>query len=942
MAGGIGSPVSAAVATQMGKRQAAVSKTQGKTNDELLYFNGKTAWVRLSSGVNTITPAEQERFRVQEGRVDINGDNKDAGYNILQGGVLHPNRGLRQGINTSGYYDESSAYNNRKQGTGIRPMPGITSMTVKSKNTLGTLREAEVKFTCWTLEDFELMEKLYLRPGFTMLLEWGHSMYLDNSGTLIKTIETVPNGFFAKGVSMASILKSITEIRTKSCYNYEGMIGYCKNFSWNYMPNGGYDCTVSIISTGEILESLALRFDPQLRIATSEFEEADSETGKEERKSVLHFFISKMDEVKLVQFTKLSFSEKSPTLGGVLQDFGAYYSPVEIERWFWDKDQPMTWFPLRTLLDVFNTSVSLIDGTKAVGSLDRAYAKFNIDYSKSSAFLSSEEHFSVDPTVCVIPNKDSNGYGVVTVIHDTLRALPDGSTYDDVLNILVTTAYVKSVLDQALDADGKLNKSMSDILETLLEGINSALGGINDLGTMYDEEDNGGTWYIVDRNNTPADTIAQMPTFTLAGLGSVFTDVSISSKISNEIGSQIAIAAQGTTQNYSENVENILKWNSGVIDRLRVTKDTSDKNKDGVQAVEDDRAEREAKWIDTLKTFFEDFNGSGYDEEDMKTAKTMHAEWTLENVVKKHRTQQSKPLPGIVPVELSFKTDGIGGFKIMEAFKIATGILPSKYQERFCYLITGLEHSIDTNNRWETSVTTQFFPIDTPSAAEVTAANAKGTKPAGSGGGGTNNKKETENSGGSGDSSAKTGGKVTGAVRPISQMKPFTQQVLKQEKGLVLVREAATARRTIGSLYYNQKLIAVTVEDAIRAKKIYKQTAIPDTVSLKKVPYNMTLGPTGNKFIQKITVNFGDGKGNVAPRVGTDKSGVNLDGPGNLDFAGIRIHHGSSENSSAGCLIVSSTRNTDGTIKTDAAKAIEVVKIVKNNNLKTIYVVNDF
>lgn len=940
MAGGIGSPVSAAVATQMEKRQAVVSKTQGKTNDDLLYLNGKTAFVRLSSSVNTITPAEQERFRIQEGRLDIKGDNTDAGYNVLQGGVLHPNRGLREGINTSGYYDESAAYNNRKEGTGIRPMPGITSMTVKSKNSLGTLREAEVKFTCWTLEDFELMEKLYLRPGFTMLLEWGHSMYIDNTGTLITTIETVPNGFFANGVTMSSILNSIADIRTKSCYNYEGMIGSCKNFSWTYLPNGGYECSVSIISTGEILESLALRFDPQLRLDPAEFEEADSETGKEERKSVLHFFISKMDEVKLVQFTNFSFTQKSPTLGARLQNFGAYYSTVEIERWFWDKDQPMTWFPLRTLLDVFNTSVTLIDGTKAENTSDRAYAKFNIDYSKSSAFLSSEEHFSVDPTVCVIQNKDSNGYGVVTVIHDTLHTLPDGSTYDDVLNILVTTAYVKSVLDQALDADGKLNKSMSDILETLLEGINSALGGINDLGTMYDEEDNGGTWYIIDRNNTPAEKIAQMPTFTLAGLGSVFTDISISSKISNEIGSQIAIAAQGTTQNYSENVENILKWNSGVIDRVKVTKDTSDKNKDGVQAVEDDRAKREEKWIDTLKTFFEDFNGSGYDEEDMKTAKTMHAEWTLENVVKKHRTQQSKPLPGIVPVELSFKTDGIGGFKIMEAFKIASGILPSKYQDRFCYLITGLEHSIDINNRWETSITTQFFPIDTPSAAEVEAAGKKGTPPSGGGGGGGGGGNGGE--GGSGGSGAETGGVVSGDVRPISKMKPFTQEVLKQHKGLVLVREAATVRRTIGSLYYNQKLIAVTVEDAIRAKKVKRETAIPDTLSLKKVPYNMPLGTTGNKSIQKIAVNFGDGKGKVAPRIGTDKSGVNVDGPGNLDFAGIRIHAGKSEGWSEGCLIVSSTRNKDGTIALDYAKATEVVKLIKSNNLKTIYVVNDF
>jgi hypothetical protein len=936
MAGGIGSPVSAAVATQIEKRQAVVSKTNGRTNQDLLYLNSKTGWVKLSSGVNTITQAESDQLRIQKGRQDIKGDSTDASYNILQGGVLHPNRGLREGIDLSGYYNEAAAYNNRKDSTGIRPMPGITSMNVKSKNTYGTLREADVKFVCWTLEDFELMEKLYLRPGFSMLLEWGHSLYIDNSGTLIKNIETIPEDFFSNGVSMAGVLKGISDLRINSNYNYEGMVGYCKNFSWDYLSNGGYECSVSIISTGEILESLALRFDPQLRIDKNDFEDAESETGKEERKSVLHFFVSKIDSIKTSKITKQDLSAKSPSLTEKLQDFTAYYSAVEIEKWFWDKDQPITWVSLRTVLDVFNTSVSLLDGTKADNSPDRTYAKFNIDYTKSSKFLTSDEHFSVDPVVCVLPQKDRNEYAVVTAVHDNTGTLPESSTPDDVLNIYITTGFLKAKLDEALDADGKLGKSMSDIMETVLEGINTALGGINDLGLSFDEEDQGGTWYIVDRNNTPAETIAAMPIFTLAGIGSVFTDIGISSKISNEIGSNIAIAAQGTTQNYSENVENILRWNPGVVDRLRTTKDTSNKVKDGIQAVEDDRVERQEKWLDTLKTFFEDFNGSGYDEDDMQTAKTMHAEWTVENVVKKNRTQKKQPLPGIVPVELTFKTDGIGGFKIGEAFRIASGILPSKYQDKFGYIITGLEHSIGTNQRWETSVTTQFFVIETPSAGEVAAASVVGTgAQTGQTGGG-------DAGGGAGDNTATTGGVVSGDVRPISKMKPFTQQVLREHKGLVLVREAAVPRRTIGALYYNQKLIAVTVEDAIRKFKIPKETAVPDTLSLGKVPYNMTLGTTGNNWIQKITVDFGDGKGKVAPRVGTDKSAVNINGPGNLDFAGVRIHHGSSEKSSEGCLIVSSTRNKDGSVKTDAAKAQEVVKLVKNNNIKTVYIVNDF
>jgi hypothetical protein len=53
------------------------------------------------------------------------------------------------------------------------------------------------------------------------------------------------------------------------------------------------------------------------------------------------------------------------------------------------------------------------------------------------------------------------------------------------------------------------------------------------------------------------------PELKLAGIDSVFTDVSINSSITSNISSQISIAAQGSTQNSSENVENILRWNPG-------------------------------------------------------------------------------------------------------------------------------------------------------------------------------------------------------------------------------------------------------------------------------------------------------------------------------------------------------------------------------------------
>lgn len=775
MAGGIGSAISGKVVNQLDLRKSVIGKTSNKTREDLLYTTSKTGWVKLSSSVNTLSDEEDARLATGVGRMSINGSSILAGYNILMGGLLDPNRNLRAGIDTTGKYNPGAAYNTDLNSTGLRPMPGITGMSVKSKNTYGTLREAEVKFTCWTLEDFEKMEKLYLRPGFSMLLEWGHSLYLDETGKLQTTIETVPNGFFSNGVNMAGILENIQELREKSSFNYEGMIGYCKNFSWNYTSNGGYECSVSIISTGEILESLQIHFDPKKRIPVDEMDDPDSTEGKVQKKSIYHYFIQKLQKIDNNPFTKSDLANEAKTFAQPLQDFTGYYYEAQMDdHWMWDEDIDLHWVPLRTVFDIFNKHISMIDLSKKPGSPDYTYITINTDFADpitgeyvSSKYLTSDGHFSIDPMVCVLPKTatvsttgiswiksaaaTSMTGGLIPVlipsidpheikvnaIHDNLAPFGVTSPYDqpdDVLNILLSMPFLKAKLDEALDVDGKRNKSVLDIFKAVLEGINTALGGINDLDFAYDDDLN--RYYLIDRNATPQ-TSAGYPTLSLAGIDSIFTEVSISSKISNEMASQISVAAQGSTMNYSDNVDNIRKWNPKIIDRMRVTKDTSDKptpeTEEEAEARQDEK-DRVNDWIEDVVYFYTRFNGGsfdflfneGFDKEDLEAAKTMHAEWTNNNVAIAYREAHEQGAPGLVPVELTFKTDGIGGLKIGEAFKIRGGILPTTYQDKFGYIITGLEHSVDGKGRWETSVTTQFYLLEQGNGGAAGAAGATG------------------------------------------------------------------------------------------------------------------------------------------------------------------------------------------------------------------------
>jgi len=196
--------------------------------------------------------------------VDVNGDKGAlASKNILQGGTLN-NGKLRSGIGSA-----NEAYSTRTPGgtadnrLGIRLMPGITSIDVKSKSAYGSLREVVVNFNCWDIRQLEDLELLYMRPGYTVLVEWGWLPYLDNSGGLKNNIDFTTNDIINKTPTKEDLFKSIYKEAVKTYNgNYDAMFGYVKNYSWSARADGGYDCTTTIISVGEVLESLKVNYAP--------------------------------------------------------------------------------------------------------------------------------------------------------------------------------------------------------------------------------------------------------------------------------------------------------------------------------------------------------------------------------------------------------------------------------------------------------------------------------------------------------------------------------------------------------------------------------------------------------------------------------------------------------------------------------------------------------
>jgi N-acetyl-anhydromuramyl-L-alanine amidase AmpD len=223
-------------------RQEAMTE---RTPDIIQYLNSRNSYIRMTSSVNV------------GGSADL------AKKNVLLGGTL--NRTLFGGLK-SGVGKTNEAYSTRTPGDtadhrlGIRLMPGIVSMDIKSKSAYGSLREAVVNFQCWDIQQLEELELLYMRPGYTVLVEWGWLPYLDNNKKIVTT-PPIPYDILLKGITDRRVIfKQLYDKSTTSGGNYDAMFGYIKNYQWSARPDGGYDCQTTIISTGEIVESLKVNY----------------------------------------------------------------------------------------------------------------------------------------------------------------------------------------------------------------------------------------------------------------------------------------------------------------------------------------------------------------------------------------------------------------------------------------------------------------------------------------------------------------------------------------------------------------------------------------------------------------------------------------------------------------------------------------------------------
>ena len=731
----IGSGIRSFVKRQLELRSRINNRSEPKLtiDQQLSLTNSTSVWIKMSSAVSIVGKSRAQQLGASG--VDLAKDN------VLFGGSLG------QGTYQDYKVDTSAAQ------FGQRPKPGITDATIQYKNRFGTLRTAIVHFKCWTLDDLNKLEVLYMRPGYTVLLEFGKSLYANETSNGNVTYVNNPpyiTDFFTKGYSKNGLYDEIDRRRVTSGGNYDALFGFIKNYTWSLQPDGSYNCTTEIITIGEIVESLKMTYGRyQNPVKSTQDQEAvnvapantKAQLERElelkyqrDNRTAVHTSLSKI--VNYLYTNSLLYSvynlsddeliDIAGTIEGIDTDSLTRLRKVMYLKFEegspgttednWSYGVHKHYIKIGLLNHIVNQQLLYINKNSPL-------MQIRTDM-KNSKFLTTpgEEHISVNTSVCYIPTKGTrigipgSVSNVVGRISDINTAVANSGERIHTNEIYVEISYLKNLLDSILDRSPEGNNEVDvyTFYQLLIRDIKAATGSINDYELAHWDKDE---FDIVDRNYVGR--FSDRPKIDLLGLNSLVKGFSLQSKLSPKITTQIAISAQANSTAVNSDATALGALNVGLIDRI-ASKRQARPDSIGTQAAQDAenaqtaQAQAAADRVTELKEFFKTVRREISDGEiisyDFPTMETKYAEY-LRNEISGTALADKTRHRAIIPFELSITLEGISGIRIAETFEIGTEVLPAVYKynngkSRVAFIVVGVDHTL-SGREWSTNIRAQ-------------------------------------------------------------------------------------------------------------------------------------------------------------------------------------------------------------------------------------------
>ena len=637
----IGEPIGGEVATQIFVRQNLHGK-QTRTNTDLSILNNTNAWLKLASSVRVLTEGKTQSLEIDATqkagqKIDITSgeerlrniglDNtgKFTGNQLAKKAVLFntlselntttKTYNSRSGVSLSGNLWNNSSYGLGSTDFGIVPSPGLISAKINCLNR-GSIREATVELKAYNLFQFELIELLYLRLGYSMLLEWGWDKFLNNKGVSQSMGNTLTEDLWFQDIptdSYRDVIKKIAEYRTIYSNNYDGFLGKVVNFDWSFQPDGTYNIILKLITIGDVIESLKVNLPTELTVIAnikkstntsntlqSELSKLDSpivtNAGSSTLSLNLYKDISESTGTKWNQNQSKYFSwflNLSEDDGFVL---GEEEKGKEIQKRFpptgTDSNKHTYFLTFEELLNKLNDlcvpslnqkKVLLFDtGESNICSVFPNQISFNPKICLVKPAFTTNINISSIEEEKTIQNGVKNYYNSFAKLKNFVINEKGNISYGKIMNIYLNYDFISNTLQKNTGKDGEI--SIFKFLEEVCNNINSSLGGFNKLEPILVDDN---IIKIIDQNPIPgienslefgclfSKTHTPFEIFGYSPSGSSTSnfvrDFGFKTKIGPELASMITIGATSenkSTKNYDGTA--FSKWNDGLQDSYAI------------------------------------------------------------------------------------------------------------------------------------------------------------------------------------------------------------------------------------------------------------------------------------------------------------------------------------------------------------------------------------
>jgi hypothetical protein len=729
----------------------------------LVWQNANTGWVKMISSVD-IDVIERTKVSNTEMVKSMLPNSELARQYVLFGGVYYQGLGkdgLRRGIGRN-YSDKNdgvhqeTAYGVGGLDYGLVPMPGITSFNIKTE-TRGSLKTATIGIKAYNRHQLDIINTLYLSLGFSVLIEWGNTMYYDNGSKNLITDNpySLADDFLSGKYKWDAILPKINENRLASCGNYDAALGKVVNFTWTVNRDLSYDITVTVRSIGDVIESLKMNALSGyiVPVKQPEVEKPSEETTANSNNiiqsnaytsdiGVLFYNIMNELQSKDTKTNDLTNDEKDIVAAKINFNGNSKGESYYIRFGYF-----LHLLEEKIILSLKNTTPT----QKIIG--------FDYDVENNIITLYNRQ-LSADPTICIFQQNYIYSDGKKITLFPQLNTWllnGSGSTYKSfygkLMNVYFDMTYILNQIQNLKDNDGKV--SLIDLLKSLSDGFCNATGNYNKISPTVN--DNNKIVFIddislPDRNEIlktlPLSTDASIypAEFKMYGYYSsdntagMVRDLSLTTTVSPNLATMITIGAQSNGYVTGQDSTALSVMNLGLKDRVKnefveplkpntvpfFLQSQQPLNNTGLINLGTGLSSPvpvptlEEKYKDAIASFNKFIQGMAGDtpqwnQDDVdafSNSISSFAEYSQASVTLKERQTNptsSSPNIGFLPFDLNLVIDGLSGMKVYQRYIADTEFLPSNYPQSLEFLIKGITHEIK-DNQWITTLESLAVP----------------------------------------------------------------------------------------------------------------------------------------------------------------------------------------------------------------------------------------